>query len=101
MLFFITITLWALCGEIAGTEPRKLLSIALAARRLGIGRSKLYELIAAGKIPTVAIGTMRRRVGGTVAARRLVPIEAIDAYADSVARETGINREGRELRAEA
>jgi excisionase family DNA binding protein len=63
-------------GEMADIEPRKLLAIPLAARRLGVGRTKLYELMAAGVIPTVRVGR-----------RRLVPVEALDAYADSLQRE--------------
>jgi excisionase family DNA binding protein len=40
-------------------DPR-LLTIAQAAERLGLSRSKLYELIAAGEISTVRIGRSRR-----------------------------------------
>jgi excisionase family DNA binding protein len=41
-------------------------SVADAARRLGISRSKLYELIGANEIPTMTIGR-----------RRLVPLSAL------------------------
>lgn len=40
-----------------------------AAAHLGIGRSKLFELIAAGEIETVQIGRSRR-----------VPAEALEEY---------------------
>lgn len=46
----------------------ELISVGEAARRLGIGRTKTYELIDRGQIPTVKIGK-----------RRLVPPEAVDA----------------------
>ena len=42
-----------------------------AAAALGIGRSKLFELIAAGQIETVQIGRSRR-----------VPAEALTQYVD-------------------
>jgi excisionase family DNA binding protein len=63
--------------EVAAIEQRKLLPIPDAAHRLGIGRTLMYELIAAGVIPTVRIGNKRR----------LVPVEALDAYADNLERE--------------
>lgn len=34
-------------------------SIPEAARRAGFGRTKLYELIAAGTVPTVTVGSRR------------------------------------------
>ena len=50
-------------------EP-KLLRIPDAAEALGIGRSKLYELLADGTLPMVKIGR-----------RALVPTRAIEEYA--------------------
>jgi excisionase family DNA binding protein len=50
------------------STPR-LLSIKQAVYELGIGRTALYELIAARKIKTVKIGR-----------RRFVPSEAIDDF---------------------
>lgn len=47
-------------------EPPKLLSIAEAARRLGIGRSLLYSMIGAGQVRTVKLSR-----------RRLVPSDAL------------------------
>jgi hypothetical protein len=69
-------------------EP-KLLSLDGAARRLGIGTTKLREIIDAGEIPTVSIGIKRYADGTVTAARRLVPVEAVDAYADRLVREYG------------
>ena len=37
-----------------------LITIPVAAARLGLSRSKLYELIADGELPTVRIGRARR-----------------------------------------
>lgn len=48
-----------------------LLPIPEAARRLGLGRSKLYELIACGDIETVRIGRAVR-----------VPVVALVEYVD-------------------
>lgn len=46
---------------ISKTEVERLLLTPLeAARALGISRSKLYELLAAGVIPSVLIGSCRR-----------------------------------------
>lgn len=41
-------------------EPRLLLRIDEAARLLGLGRSKAYELVASGELPAVRIGRARR-----------------------------------------
>ena len=49
------------------------LSIIEAARALGVGRSKLYELINAGKLKAVHLGT-----------RRLVRVASIQAFSDSL-----------------
>ena len=51
-------------------EPDRLLSIAQAARALGIGRTALYSEIWAGRIRTVKVGR-----------RRLVPSSAIGEVA--------------------
>jgi len=50
-----------------------LVSIPDAAQALGIGRSKLYELIGEGHLETVTIGR-----------RRLVRVESIRALAEAV-----------------
>lgn len=64
-------------------EERKLLPIKDAAYRLGISTRKFYELLSAGLISSVHID-----------ARRLIPIESVDAYADSLEREIGIEEGG-------
>lgn len=43
-----------------GGEERLLLTVAEAANRLRIGRSLMYELLAAGDIPSIRIGRLRR-----------------------------------------
>jgi hypothetical protein len=50
-------------------EPRILLPIADAARALSIGRTKMFELIASGDVPTVEIGR-----------RKLVPVNELHAF---------------------
>ena len=50
-----------------------LVSIVDAARMLGIGRSKAYELVNAGELPVVRIGRAVR-----------IPVSAIEAYVDSL-----------------
>lgn len=50
-------------------EPRWLLSIPAACAGLGVGRSTVYELAAAGEIQIVRVGR-----------RALVPCDSIDAY---------------------
>jgi excisionase family DNA binding protein len=49
--------------------PRLLLTPTEAAETLGIGRSKLYELLRAGAVESVLIGTARR-----------IPADALAAY---------------------
>ena len=51
------------------------LSIIDAARALGVGRSKLYELVNAGQLDTVKLGT-----------RTLVRVASIRAFSDSLAK---------------
>lgn len=48
--------------------PTRLCSIAEAARFLGIGRTKIYEMISKGELVSIHIGT-----------RRLVKIDSIEA----------------------
>lgn len=50
-------------------DERRVLNVAEAAAVLGIGRSKLYELIAAGEIRTIHIGRLCK-----------VPVESIDEF---------------------
>ncbi len=54
--------------------PDRLLSIDEAADALGIGRSRLYEEVSAGRLRSLKVGR-----------RRLVPASAITAYIESLA----------------
>jgi excisionase family DNA binding protein len=45
------------------------LTVEEAARRLGVGRTTMYALLASGEIPSIAIGRLRR-----------VPADALAAY---------------------
>ncbi|BFV58376.1 hypothetical protein KCMC57_up34800 [Kitasatospora sp. CMC57] len=45
------------------------LTVEEAARRLGIGRTKMYEFVVSGEIPSVKIGSLRR-----------IPAEAVGAF---------------------
>lgn len=49
--------------------PPLLVSPVEAARRLGIGRSKVYELLSSGELESVHIGS-----------RRLIPADALEAF---------------------
>ena len=49
---------------------------AEAALCLGIGRSKLYELLSAGTIASIRIGNCRR-----------IPVKALDAFVSTLAEE--------------
>jgi len=60
---------------IAGV-PRLLLGVDDAADSLGIRRTKMYELLASGVIPTIRIGR-----------RRLVAVSALEAYVEQRLRE--------------
>lgn len=42
------------------SDDPELITIPVAAARLGLSRSKLYEVIADGELPTVRIGRARR-----------------------------------------
>lgn len=55
-----------------------LVSVEEAAGLLGIGRSKCYELVSAGRIPSVLIGRCRR-----------VPLSALEDFVSSLAAERG------------
>lgn len=56
-------------GTVAQIRPALVRIRPDAERMLGIRRSKIYELIAAGELGSVTIGRCR-----------LIPIEEIDAY---------------------
>lgn len=51
------------------SDERLLLSIVEAAERLGIGRTLMYELLAAGQVQSVHLGRLHK-----------IPARALDAY---------------------
>jgi excisionase family DNA binding protein len=53
----------------AADPPRLLFTVEEAARVLGIGRTRMFELIQAGSVETVLIGRLRR-----------IPFDALDAF---------------------
>jgi excisionase family DNA binding protein len=53
----------------ADRQPALLLTVAQAAQRLGIGRSLLYQLIAAGALQSIHVRRVRR-----------IPADEITAY---------------------
>ncbi|MGW3090875.1 helix-turn-helix domain-containing protein [Streptomyces sp. NPDC001108] len=53
----------------AGDTTLVALTVAEAARRIGIGRTKLYEYVSAGEIASVKIGSLRR-----------IPAEAVNDF---------------------
>ena len=55
--------------HILSTGPRLLLTVPEAAAALAISRSKLYELLAAGIVPSIRIDGSRR-----------VPVSGLQAY---------------------
>ncbi|MGW5116468.1 helix-turn-helix domain-containing protein [Streptomyces noursei] len=61
------------------------LTVAEAARRIGIGRTKLYEYVATGEIASVKIGSLRRipaEAVGEFLERRMQPEERGPKAAD-------------------
>jgi excisionase family DNA binding protein len=63
---------------------RELLSPVETARRLSLGRTKVFELIAKGEIPSVRVGKLRR-----------VPARALRSYVDElVATQIGSKGDG-------
>jgi excisionase family DNA binding protein len=57
--------------------PRVLLTVAEAAKQLGIGRTTAYALVASGDLESVQIGRLRR-----------VHVDAISAYAARLVSQT-------------
>ena len=56
-------------GDPASVETRVLLTVEEAARRLRIGRTTCYRLVATGQLATITIGHLRR-----------VPVDALTAF---------------------
>ncbi|MFF5485235.1 helix-turn-helix domain-containing protein [Streptomyces virginiae] len=55
--------------RLAGDTTLVALTVEEAARRLGIGRTKLYEYVSTGEIASVKIGSLRR-----------IPAEAVNDF---------------------
>lgn len=53
----------------ANAQLRVLFTVEEAARALGIGRTRMFELIQHGDVETVLIGRLRR-----------IPVDALDAF---------------------
>jgi len=60
---------WSAPQDVHG--QRLLLTVSEAARQLGIGRSLLYELLAAGHVESIHVGRLRR-----------IPTDALATYID-------------------
>ncbi|MCP9207151.1 helix-turn-helix domain-containing protein [Streptomyces cucumeris] len=56
-------------GDEPGDPTLVGLTVEQAARRLGIGRTKMYEYVSSGEIPSVKIGSLRR-----------IPAEAVGEF---------------------
>lgn len=66
----------SLARDLHGAEPAgELLTVEEAARRLRIGRSLLYRLIASGELESVKVGRLRR-----------VPAECLPEYVATLRR---------------
>lgn len=59
----------ARAADVVADQPRVLFTVEEAARALGIGRTRMFELIQAGSVETVLIGRLRR-----------IPVDALDAF---------------------
>jgi len=56
-----------------GGPPSLLVGVPVAARMLGIGRTKVYELVSAGELELVHIGC-----------RALVPVDSVRSFSDQL-----------------
>jgi excisionase family DNA binding protein len=54
------LTLMAARHDTPGDPTLVALTVEEAARRIGIGRTKMYEYVSSGEIPSVTIGRLRR-----------------------------------------
>lgn len=66
------------------SDGKLLLRIAEAGARIGVGRSKAYELVASGKLPSVRISERSIRV----------PVSALEEYVRRLEEEAGLHDEG-------
>ena len=60
-------------------DEKRLLTVAEAARRLGIGRSHAYIYVLRGELESVKLGRSRR-----------VPVEALDAFIERCRQESAL-----------
>ena len=67
----------ASCSSSVPDSTLVALTIEEAARRLGVGRTTMYALVAAGDVPSVTIGRLRR-----------VPAQALNDYVAARAQAT-------------
>lgn len=61
-------------GAAGDRDERLLLTVVEAARRLGIGRTLMFELIRSGAVRSVRVGRLRR-----------VPVSAVADYVEALA----------------
>ena len=64
--------------DLTGLDPRRLLTAEETARRLSIGRTLVYRLMASGDLESVRIGRLRR-----------IPAIALDDYVHRLRHDTG------------
>jgi excisionase family DNA binding protein len=62
-------------GPTEDRDEKLLLSVVEAARRLGIGRTLMYELLRSGQMPSVRLGRLRK-----------VPSEAVEEFVSELRR---------------
>lgn len=60
-------------GAVMDRDEKLLLSVVEAARRLGIGRTLMYELMLSGEVRSVHVGRLRK-----------VPARALESYVDRI-----------------
>ena len=60
-------------GAAIDRDDKLLLSVVEAARRLGIGRTLMYELVLSGEVRSVHVGRLRK-----------VPVRALESYVDRI-----------------
>jgi excisionase family DNA binding protein len=71
-----------IAAEQSGTQPPVLLTVEDAARAMAVGRTTIYQLLAARSLRSVKIGSARR-----------IPLDAIRDYvADISAEQAGTRR---------
>lgn len=74
-----TIDMTATSDQPVSTGPRLLLTVPEAAAALAISRSKLYELLTAGTVPSIRIDGSRR-----------IPLAALETYVSNLLTERAV-----------